>query len=433
MAKLNPAGSALVYSTYLGRREPTHGIAIDPSGNAYVTLEYGGFVAKIAEGAPPDLSISKSHTGNFTFGVNGVYILRVTNVGTGPTIGTITVTDTLTNGLSFVSGTGTGWTCSASGRTVTCTSPGPIAAGASSSITLTVGVAGAAVPSADNTASVSTSGEQNLSNNTATDPTTVEWGTVIDLSITKTHTGSFQVGGPVGTYLVTVTNVGSKPTTHPATITDTLPTGLSFVVRTFTTLSCSASGQIVTCPLSTGLTPGTTATFAITVEASAAAFPSVVNTVTVSTEGDTNSANNTASDLTPVGGLRIVASAGTPQFAAAETAFATPLAATVQNAYGNAIPGATVTFAAPSSGASGTFANGTTTTTAVTNSTGIATASTFTANAIPGTYTVTATTSSVTSAATFTLTNGGVLSVVDQEASAGASVNMPVTLSDGTG
>lgn len=82
VAKLNPAGSALVYSTYLGRREPTHGIAIDPSGNAYVTLEYGGFVAKIAEGAPPDLSISKSHTGNFTFGVNGVYILRATNVGT---------------------------------------------------------------------------------------------------------------------------------------------------------------------------------------------------------------------------------------------------------------------------------------------------------------------------------------------------------------
>ena len=39
MAKLNPAGSALVYSTYLGGSEGDggHGIAVDAAGNAYVT------------------------------------------------------------------------------------------------------------------------------------------------------------------------------------------------------------------------------------------------------------------------------------------------------------------------------------------------------------------------------------------------------------
>ena len=39
MAKLNPAGSALVYSTYLGGSAMMtgHGIAVDASGNAYVT------------------------------------------------------------------------------------------------------------------------------------------------------------------------------------------------------------------------------------------------------------------------------------------------------------------------------------------------------------------------------------------------------------
>jgi len=39
VAKLNPAGSALVYSTYLGgdRYDEGNGIAVDPSGNAYVT------------------------------------------------------------------------------------------------------------------------------------------------------------------------------------------------------------------------------------------------------------------------------------------------------------------------------------------------------------------------------------------------------------
>ena len=39
MAKLNPAGSALVYSTYLGGSgtDFSNGIAVDASGNAYVT------------------------------------------------------------------------------------------------------------------------------------------------------------------------------------------------------------------------------------------------------------------------------------------------------------------------------------------------------------------------------------------------------------
>ena len=39
MAKLNPAGSALVYSTYLGgsNSDVGSGIAVDTVGNAYVT------------------------------------------------------------------------------------------------------------------------------------------------------------------------------------------------------------------------------------------------------------------------------------------------------------------------------------------------------------------------------------------------------------
>ena len=39
MTKLNPTGSALVYSTYLGgsSTDEAYGIAVDSSGNAYVT------------------------------------------------------------------------------------------------------------------------------------------------------------------------------------------------------------------------------------------------------------------------------------------------------------------------------------------------------------------------------------------------------------
>jgi hypothetical protein len=97
---------------------------------------------------------------------------------------------------------------------------------------------------------------------------------------------------------------------------------------------------------------------------------------------------------------------GTPQSATINTAFATPLQATVKDSGGNAVPSVTVTFTAPGSGASGTFANGTGTTTATTNGSGVATASTFTANGTEGgPYTVMATVAGVATAANFSLTN----------------------------
>ena len=99
----------------------------------------------------------------------------------------------------------------------------------------------------------------------------------------------------------------------------------------------------------------------------------------------------------------IAASSGTPQSATVSTAFASPLAATVKDASGNPVSGVTVTFAAPTTGASGAFAGNATT--AVTNASGVATSAVFTANATTGTYSVTAAVSGVTAKASFALTN----------------------------
>ena len=61
-----------------------------------------------------------------------------------------------------------------------------------------------------------------------------------------------------------------------------------------------------------------------------------------------------AATLTPPGASgSITASMGTPQSAAVNTAFATALQATVKDASNNPVSGATVTFTAPGSGASG--------------------------------------------------------------------------------
>jgi len=102
--------------------------------------------------------------------------------------------------------------------------------------------------------------------------------------------------------------------------------------------------------------------------------------------------------------VAIAATSGGGQSATVSTAFANPLVATVTS-NGSAASGVTVTFTAPSSGASGTFANGKATETDTTNSSGVATSSAFTANATAGSYTVTASATGATSSASFGLTN----------------------------
>jgi hypothetical protein len=99
----------------------------------------------------------------------------------------------------------------------------------------------------------------------------------------------------------------------------------------------------------------------------------------------------------------ITATAGTPQTATVNTAFATQLAATVKDTYGNPVAGATVTFTAPASGAGGTFAGGVNT--ATSNAQGVATAGVFTANTTAGAYTVTAAVGTHTTSPGFSLTN----------------------------
>ena len=109
--------------------------------------------------------------------------------------------------------------------------------------------------------------------------------------------------------------------------------------------------------------------------------------------------------LTNVSGAAasITATGGTPQSAAINTAFAQPLEATVVDSFGNPVAGATVTFTPPTSGASGAFAGGVNT--ANTNSAGVATSGTFTANGTAGTYAVTGKTGTVTTSPAFQLTN----------------------------
>ena len=101
----------------------------------------------------------------------------------------------------------------------------------------------------------------------------------------------------------------------------------------------------------------------------------------------------------------VAATGGTGQSAALNTAFATPLVATVTMG-GSPVSGAFVIFTAPTTGASGTFrSNSSNSETDTTNASGVATSSTFTANGTIGADTVTASVAGVTATTSFNLKN----------------------------
>jgi Zn-dependent metalloprotease len=97
---------------------------------------------------------------------------------------------------------------------------------------------------------------------------------------------------------------------------------------------------------------------------------------------------------------------GSGQEAVPLTAFTAPLVPLLTDQYYNPIPGVDVTFTAPLTGASGTFADTSSNEThVITGSDGLAVSPIFTANAASGSYTVNATTTGVTSPASFLLKN----------------------------
>ncbi len=248
---------------------------------------------------PADLTLSKSHTGSFAQGqVGAVYTLQVSNVGAGPGNGLVTVDDTLPAGLTATAFGGSGWTCTT--NPLHCERADSLPAGqAYPVITLTVNVAANAPAQVTNTATVAGGGENNLTNNTASDPTTISSSPAADLAISKTHTGSFTQGQSGAIYTLRVSNVGTRATSGVITVQDTLPAGLTASSIRGTGWTCSTAS--LSCYRSTKLYPGQTYTdIALAVNVAADAPAQVTNTAAVSGGGDANPANNIASDVTAI-------------------------------------------------------------------------------------------------------------------------------------
>ena len=123
---------------------------------------------------PSDLSVTKTHAGDFTQGASGSYTVIVSNDGPKGTSGTTTVVDTMPAGLIPGAASGGGWSCNTAVQAVTCTSTAAIAsAGSFPAITIPVTPTQNSALSLTNTATVSGGGEMDTSDDSASDPTTI--------------------------------------------------------------------------------------------------------------------------------------------------------------------------------------------------------------------------------------------------------------------
>jgi len=221
-------------------------------------------------GQVPILSLTKSATPNpFVVGQPASYSITVANNGTAATSANVTVSDTLPSGITLASSSGSNWACTGTSA-LTCTFSGTIAAGANSVLTLNVNVAASATVG-DNSATASGGGDPTCpaaARCTGTVPVPI---TAPQLTVGKTATPNPFVVGQPASYTITVTNSGSAATVGNIVVSDTLPTGITFVSASgtnwnctgTTTLSCTFSGTLA-------LSASTTLTLNVSVGASAA-------------------------------------------------------------------------------------------------------------------------------------------------------------------
>ncbi len=145
-------------------------------------------------------------------------------------------------------------------------------------------------------------------------------GCVADMTITKSHAGSF-VRGTAVTYQVGISNIGTfGASSGVVTMNDTLPRGAVPTSASGTGWACAVAQQTVSCVRSDALTAGSGYP-AITINAtiSQSAPNTLANTATVSGGGEVNFANDSFTDVAQVGSSSdlVMANAGAPNPVAA--------------------------------------------------------------------------------------------------------------------
>jgi uncharacterized repeat protein (TIGR01451 family) len=269
----------------------------------------------------PDLSLTKSDGGaSVAPGGTVAYTLTYANAGPAGATGVV-LTETVPANSVFNPGASTaGWVCPTGNNAgSTCTlSIGTVAAGGGSTATFSTTVfnpMGAGISQISNTASIADDGTHGADptpgNNTASDTTPLTGAP--DLALTKSDGAISVPPGNTILYTLTYTNTGNRGATG-VVITETVPANTTFnSAASLPGWSCTPDNNAgSTCTFAVAGTvfadgiPHVT-TFAVNVpNPVAAGVTQISNTASIADDGtngtDSNPANNTGSDTTPVTG-----------------------------------------------------------------------------------------------------------------------------------
>jgi uncharacterized repeat protein (TIGR01451 family) len=314
---LVPAGTGQSnYSDFTsgGRAGDLSGINVNPSdgsfwaanefANTEATANWGTAVANFTVSNPlpsADMAVTATGPSSVTAGTNATYTITITNNGPNAAQGVV-LSDTLPAGSTFVSMTQTSgtdtFTFGQSGGSVTETATANVASGSSDTFSLVVSAPASLANGAafNDTASVTASNpDPNTANNTATvTGSIVNTNPNADLAVSLSGPASANEGDTV-TYNITVSNAGPS-NAAAVTLTNTLPSILSFKSATTSQGTFSVSGGVVTFSLGT-----VAASSSVTASVTAQAIEdgSVSDTASVSSSTpDPNTANNSASAAT---------------------------------------------------------------------------------------------------------------------------------------
>jgi uncharacterized repeat protein (TIGR01451 family) len=270
---------------------------------------YATATVVVAGAGQSDLGITNSATPNPVLAGNNITFTQVvTNYG--PISANATYKDAVPANTTFVSlSVPTGWGCGATipavggTGTITCTNATFAMSPPSVTFTLVVAVVATTTPGTviSDIASISAAGgDPNSANNSATATTVVASPSQSDVAIVKTAAPEPVNQGTNLAYTLQVTNNGPAVATG-VTVSDTLPTQVTYVSASTTQGTCSQSAGTVTCSLGSISVGGLAI---VTINVSAATFSSatlVTNTATVSsTTSDPNLTNNTSSAISTI-------------------------------------------------------------------------------------------------------------------------------------
>lgn len=262
--------------------------------------------------ATVDLAITKTDSVDpVAPGETFTYTIVATN--NGPSDATlVNVTDNIPDGIQINSATSTVGTVTIPASAQDTTSAnnddltlaiGNLASGGTVTITVNATVLPDARGTLTNVATIGSTdtslNETNTANNTATETTTLTPS--IDLRVTKSDSIDPAIAGNSLTYTIIVTNDGPSTATN-VSLSDTLPSGVTFTSVTSSQGTASQASGVVTASIGT-LDPAESATITLIVGVNGDTRGTLTNTASVTaTETESDTTNNSATATTTING-----------------------------------------------------------------------------------------------------------------------------------